>query len=86
MNKNQRNELNRCAEQLERLESELSSVIETIEDIKSEEEGKLDNLPDSLRESSRGEEIEECVERLDEILSLLEEHELADAIDLLNEF
>ena len=86
MNKNQRKELNKCAERLERLESELSSVVSTIEDIKSEEEGKLDNMPDSLRESSKGEEIEECVERLDEILEMLEEHQYDDAIDLLNEF
>ena len=86
MNKNQRRLLNECAKRLGRLECELSSIVSDIEDVKNEEECKLDNMPDSLRESSRGEEMEEAVERLDDILSLLEEHEYSDAADLLNEF
>lgn len=86
MNKNQRRLLNECAKRLGRLECELSSIVSDIEDVKNEEECKLDNMPDSLRESSRGEEMEEAIERLDDILSLLEEHEYSDAADLLNEF
>lgn len=86
MNRNQRKELNKCAEQLEMFENELSSIVRTIEEIKDSEEEKLDNMPDSLRESYKGEEIEEYIERLDEILSLIDEREFTDAIDLLNEF
>lgn len=86
MNRNQRKELNKCAEQLEMFENELSSIVRTIEEIKDSEEEKLDNMPNSLRESYKGEEIEEYIERLDEILSLIDEREFTDAIDLLNEF
>lgn len=86
MNKNQRKVLNKCAEQLEQMQSEISSIVELIEGIRDDEESKLDNLPDSLRDSSKGEEIEECIEQLDEILSLIDEREYDDAIDLLNEF
>ena len=86
MNKNQRKLLNECAKRLGRLECELSSIVSDIEDVKNEEECKLDNMPDSLRESSRGEEMEEAIERLDDVLSLLEEYEYSDAADLLNEF
>ena len=86
MNKDQRKLLNGCAKRLVQLNDDLSSIVSDIEDVKNEEECKLDNMPDSLRESSRGEEMEEAVERLDEILSLLDEHEYDNAVDLLNEF
>ena len=86
MNKNQRKLLNGCAKRLVQLNDDLSSIISGIEDVKNEEECKLDNMPDSLRYSSRGEEMEESIERLDEILSLLDEHEYDNAVDLLNEF
>ena len=86
MNKNQRKVLNKCAEQLEQMESKISSIVELIEGIRDDEECKLDNLPESLRDSSKGEEIEECIEQLDEILSLLEDREYENAINLLSEF
>ena len=86
MNKDQRKLLNGCAKRLVQLNDDLSSIVSDIEDVKNEEECKLDNMPDSLRGSSRGEEMEESIERLDEILSLLDEHEYDNAVDLLNEF
>lgn len=86
MNQKQRKSLNKCAQQLERITDEVSSIVNTIEDIRDEEECKLDNLPDSLRESSKGEEIEDAVEQLDEVLSLLEDGLYSDAADILLEF
>lgn len=86
MDKEQRKSLNKFAEQLERIVDDLASIYSCIEEIKSEEEGKLDNLPDSFRYSEKGEEIEEGVERLDEVLDLLNDCAYSDAADLLSEF
>ena len=49
-------------------------------------QNKYDNLPESLQESSRGEDIQEAIERLEDVLSYLEDHEYSDAADLLSEF
>lgn len=86
MNKNQRKSLNKYAKQLERIVDELSGIHSGIENVKSVEEGKLGNLPDSLRESQKGEDIEEGVERLEEVLELMDDCAYSDAADLLNEF
>ena len=86
MNKKHRASLNECAVRLVRITDELSSVVSVVEEVKSDEESKLDNLPDSFRYSEKGEEIEEGVERLDEVLDLLSDGLYSDAADLLNEF
>lgn len=85
MNKNQRKSLNECAQQLWRITDELSSIYSKVEDVKNDEENKLDNLPDSFYES-KGEEMEEDIERLEEVLDLLNDNAYSDAADLLNEF
>ena len=85
MNKNQRKSLNECAQQLWRITDELSSIYSKVEDVKNDEENKLDNLPDSFYES-KGEEMEEDIERLEEVLDLLDDNAYSDAADLLNEF
>ena len=86
MNKEQRKSLNKCAEQLGRIVDDLASIHSRVEEVKSEEESKLDNLPDSFRYSDKGEEIEEGIERLDEVLDLLDDCAYSDAADLLSEF
>lgn len=86
MNKEQRKSLNKCAEQLERIVDELSSIYSDVEDIKNKEEEKLENMPDSFRESQKGEQIEEGVEQLEEVLDLLNDCAYSDAADLLNQF
>lgn len=86
MNKEQRKSLNKYAEQLGRIVDDVASIYSCIEEVKSEEESKLDNLPDSLRYSYKGEEIEEGIERLDEVLDLLDDCAYSDAADLLSEF
>ena len=50
----------------------ISGIRSDIEDIKYEEEDKFENLPDSLRYSSKGESIENSVQTLDDILNMLE--------------
>lgn len=86
MNKEQRKSLNKYAEQLGRIVDDVASIYSYIEEVKSEEESKLDNLPDSFRHSDKGEEIEEGIERLEEVLDLLNDCAYSDAADLLSEF
>ena len=86
MNKEQKKSLNKYAEQLERIVDDIASIYSSVEEVKSEEESKLDNLPDSLRYSEKGEEIEEGIEQLDEVLELLNDCAYSDASDLLSEF
>lgn len=86
MNQKQRGILLKCAQQLEQIECEVSNIVVTIEDVKSSEEDKLNNLPDSLRYSQMGESIEEGVDKLDEILEYIDNREFSDAASLLEDF
>jgi len=50
----------------------LSAIINDIEELKDDEEGALENMPESLQESERGEKMRENVDSLEEIISELE--------------
>ena len=50
----------------------LSAIISDIEELKDDEEGALENMPESLQESERGEKMREYVDSLEEIISELE--------------
>lgn len=49
----------------------LSAIISDIEELKDDEEGALENMPESLQESERGEKMRENVDSLEEIISEL---------------
>lgn len=51
----------------------IREAIESLEEIKEEEQGALDNLPDSFRYGERGEEMEGYIEMLDETLGYLDD-------------
>lgn len=50
----------------------LSAIISDTEELKDDEEGALENMPESLQESERGEKMRENVDSLEEIISELE--------------
>lgn len=54
------------------IEGILSAIIIDIEELKTDEEGALENMPESLQESERGEKMRENVDSLEEIISELE--------------
>lgn len=64
MNKEQRKRLAELYEQL-------SSVLDEVESIKDDEECKYDNLPESLQDSEKGEQLQEGIDALDEVYSYL---------------
>ena len=73
MNAKQRRELQGYADSLE----EIKSAIETMQE---DEECKLDNMPEGLQESERGEAMQEAIDTLEGAVQSLEE-----AIDYINE-
>ena len=58
---------------LAKVEELLSEAGSLLEDIISEEREALDNMPDSIRESDRGEEMEEKLSYLEDCFSSLED-------------
>jgi len=57
----------------------LETLKQTVEEIRDEEETTYDNLPESIQESDRGEEMQEYVESLEDACDYLDE-----ALDSLN--
>ena len=51
---------------------QLSAIISDIEELKDDEECSLENMPESLQESERGEKMRENVDGLEDIISELE--------------
>lgn len=56
-----------------------------LEDVKSDEEDALYNMPESLQESERGEAMSEAVDTLGEIVDMLEEYD-GTLCDLIGEW
>lgn len=73
MNAKQRKELQGYADSLD----EIKSCLETMQEDETE---KLDNMPESLQESERGDVMQAAIDNLESAASSLEE-----AIDYLNE-
>jgi predicted nuclease with TOPRIM domain len=73
MNKQNRRDLQGYVDSLE----EIKSCLETMQEDETE---KLDNMPEGLQESERGEAMQEAIDNLESAASSLEE-----AIDYLNE-
>lgn len=71
------------AKQRKELQGYIDSLEETkcaIEKMMENEQSKLDNMPEGLQESERGEAMQEAIDNLESASSSLEE-----AIDYLNE-
>jgi DNA mismatch repair ATPase MutL len=73
MNAKQRKELQGYADSLDEIKCAIEEMQET-------EQDKLDNMPECLQESERGEAMQEAIDNLESASSSLEE-----AIDYLNE-
>lgn len=88
MNAEQRKRLTSLIYEIDEHRAKLEELASQIEEIKDEEEEKYDNLPDSLRDSEKGDAIQEAVDALDNaLMSLAEAYDssLYECIDYLNE-
>ena len=83
MNKVRRKELSEVVRELSLIQdkSDLNSIINTLENIKFDEESYYDNIPENLQYSQRAEDSERAIDNLDEALSLLNEVYDADEFD-----
>ena len=73
MNKNRR-------KAIERITDKLMEIQTDVEEIRDEEQEAYDNLPESIQDGERGEEMEGYIELIEDALNSIEE-----AIDYLNE-
>lgn len=73
MNAKQRKELQGYADSLEEIKSNIETMME-------DEQSKLDNMPEGLQESERGEAMQFAIDQLEEASTYLQ-----DSIDAINE-
>lgn len=80
MNKERRKQVNEVIEQIKDLWEQATVIRDELENIRDEEQGCLDNMPENLSGSERYEKIENAIEELgsasdtvDEIISSAEE-------------
>ena len=73
MNEKRRNAIESIINELiERFEEIKAEAIDQLSEIRDEEQEAYDNLPESLQESERGENMQNCIDALEEFMSDLE--------------
>lgn len=85
MNKIRRNGLRAIITSLEEMERLRSEIQGRLEEIMDEEQESLDNLPESLQESDRGQYMQECIDTIDSIVDDLDCMDLDGMLDQLRE-
>jgi hypothetical protein len=83
MNNTRRKRLSFVLAKLEELDSLRELTRELLSDVLTEEQEALDNLPESLRESERGQQMQEYIDIMEEVtgeLDLMDIESLADQI------
>lgn len=73
MNKSRRKELLEVIKELNKIQDrdDLYSCINTLENIKDDEQDYYDNIPENLQYSQRAEDSEQAIENMDDALYLL---------------
>ncbi len=61
------------ADRLSEAESEVSSAQGIVEELRDELQGWFDNLPENFQNGSKGEQLQEAIDALDELASSLED-------------
>ena len=83
MNKLRRKELAKIMDKLERLDALREEIREELAAIRDEEQEALDNLPESLQESERGEQMQEYIDIMENVTGELDLFDVADLVDQL---
>ena len=85
MNKIRRKELARIVEKLEALEALRSEIQEELDAVMDEEQEALDNMPESLQEGERGQQMQEYIDAMEYAMDDLENFDVESIMDQLNE-
>lgn len=72
MNKERRNELKEACSMLCSAQEQLERAKEVVDGVRDYEEEAYDNLPESLQEGERGQDMYDNVEELDNVVSELD--------------
>lgn len=72
MNKIRRKALRAIITKLEELETIRSAIREELEEIMDEEQEALDNMPESLQESERGQQMQEYIDSISSVMDDLD--------------
>lgn len=73
MNKTRRTEIRTIAQDAKEIQSQMESLLARLELVYSDEEYAYDNMPDNLKYSFRGEEAEEAVNTMENVLDSMRE-------------
>ena len=86
MNAKRRNAIDSVINELiEKFEEIKAEAIDQLSEIRDEEQEAYDNLPESLQESEKGENMQNCIDALEYFMSDLENMEIDGTDDLLEE-
>ena len=86
MNAKRRNSINSIINDLiDKFEEIKAEAIDQLSEIRDEEQEAYDNIPESLQESERGENMQNCIDALEYFMSDLENMEIEGTDDLLEE-
>lgn len=85
MNAMRRKRLYAARARLEDLSNGVRYICEELREIRDDEQDAYDNLPESLQESSKGETMQEAIDKLEEILDDLEDIDLEQYLDEIEE-
>lgn len=72
MNKIKRRMLKEIAEKLQNLEGLKDEILEDLQQVIDDEQESYDNLPESIQDSERGEQMQEYLDTLNDVLSEIE--------------
>ena len=88
MNKSRRKEISQIYDKLSSIIFDLDILKDRLESVKEEERESLDNLPENLQYSSRAEEMEENVDKLENALEELSDsiEKMQECVDIIEEF
>ena len=77
MNKQRRKAINKIIEELENIQTTFDAELrEALEEVRQEEEEALENLPESLQESEKGERMQSAIDLLND-----SDYELSSVVD-----
>ena len=86
MNAKRRNAINSIINDLiDKFEEIKAEAIDQLSEIRDEEQEAYDNLPETLQDSERGENMQNCIDALESFMSDLEYMEIEGTDDLLEE-
>ncbi len=85
MNAQRRKALRVIITKLEELDSLRQEILERLEEVKGEEQQALDNMPESLQESERGQQMQEYIDCMESATTELEYIDLEGIVDQLRE-